>query len=150
MGVASPSTTFDRFDNQEWKKRLKAELKDSGLPAAIQTLTREIVDRARTNALLSEADVIIRKLRSMANAQGCVQFLYGPCSFYLIPTDESSLKRGEPRTTTTPQKGATTMHVNNSRSCWVLGMERSICKSEKPHADRKGIRNNLTKGIYTR
>ena len=72
--MAAPRSTFDRFDNQEWKDKLNAELTDSGLPAAIQKLTREIVDRARTNALLSEADAIIRKLRYMANAQGCVRF----------------------------------------------------------------------------
>ena len=63
-----------QFSNEVWKDKLKDELHTSGLPAAIQTLTRGIVDRARTNALLNEADAIIRKLRQMSNAQGCVWF----------------------------------------------------------------------------
>ena len=74
LGIAEPRSIFMQFSNQVWKDKLIDELHSSGLPAAIQTLTREIVDRARTNALLSEADAIIRKLRQMSNAQGCVCF----------------------------------------------------------------------------
>jgi hypothetical protein len=67
--VGDPRATYDRFDIQLWKDKLQAELRASGLPSAIQKLTKEMVDSARINALLSEADAIIRQIREMSNVQ---------------------------------------------------------------------------------
>jgi hypothetical protein len=52
------------------------ELLDSGLPGAIQKLTKEMVDSARINALLREADTIVRQIREMSNVQEYVLILY--------------------------------------------------------------------------
>ena len=110
---------------------LKRELKDSGLPAAIQTLTRDMVDRARTNALLNEADGIIRQLRQISSAQECVLSLYSPSSFDLILADEGSLKQGEARMTTMPLKEAIMRSATNYRQCSIFGMERRIHKFKR-------------------
>ena len=48
-----------------WQEKLQAELRASRLPADIQKLTKKMVDSARVNALLSEADTVIRQLREM-------------------------------------------------------------------------------------
>ena len=82
--MAEPESTYVRLDNQKWKDKLESELIASGLPDAIKTLTREMVDRARRNALLSEADAIIRMLRKMGNEQEYVLFPYSPSLFHLI------------------------------------------------------------------
>jgi len=47
------------------------------------------------------------------------------------PSDESSLKQDEPKTTTTPQKGGMIKHAKNSRPCWILGTGRSISRSKR-------------------
>lgn len=93
------------------------ELEASGLPWAIQELTKEVVDSARINALLSEADTIIRLLREMSNLHEYVLFLflYSPPSFDLVPSDEGSLKQDEPNTITTRQKETMIEHGNNFR-----------------------------------
>lgn len=57
------------------------ELKYSGLPSAIRTLTREMVDHARIKALLSETDTIAKHLKDMRIIQGCVPLLYSQASF---------------------------------------------------------------------
>jgi hypothetical protein len=65
---------YGRFDIQTWRDKLQAELLASGLPGAIQKLTKEMVDSARVNALLNEADTIIRQLREMSTVQEYVLF----------------------------------------------------------------------------
>jgi len=118
LGVGDPRSTYDRFDIQTWRDKLQAEHRDSGLPGAIQKLTKEMVDSARINALLSEADAIIRQLRKMSNIQECVLFLYSPPSLDLGRlADGSSLRQGEPRTTTTLQEEVMTKHASSSRPC---------------------------------
>jgi len=79
--VGDPQATYGRFDTQTWRDKLQAELRASGLPGAIQKLTKEMVDSARINALLSEADTIIKQLREMSNVQEYVLILYNPPSF---------------------------------------------------------------------
>jgi len=64
-----------------WRDKLQAELRASGLPGAIQKLTKEMVDNGRINALLGETDTIIRQLREMSSVQGYVLFLYSSPSF---------------------------------------------------------------------
>ena len=59
-----------------WRDKLQAELGASGLPADIQTLAKNMVDSARVNALLSEADTVIRQLREMIAVYQYVQL---PC-----------------------------------------------------------------------
>jgi hypothetical protein len=55
------------------------ELHDSGLPDAIQQLTKEMIARARIKALLSETDTITKHLKELKNVQGYVP--YSPSSF---------------------------------------------------------------------
>ena len=55
-----------------WRRKLQAELRASGLPADIQQLTQKMVDSARVNTLLSEADTVIRQLREMRTIYECV------------------------------------------------------------------------------
>ena len=62
--MRKPSATYNRFDTQMWQDRLKAELRASGLPEAIEKLTK-LVGTTRVNALLSEADTVIKQLRKM-------------------------------------------------------------------------------------
>ena len=78
--MGDPRATYRRFDIQIWRDKLQAELRASGLPGAVQKLTKEMVDRARINALLSEADTIIGQLREISNVQEYVLFrLYVAC-----------------------------------------------------------------------
>ena len=84
LGVGDPKATYGRFDIQIWRDKLQVELRASGLPGAIQKLTKEMVDSARINALLREADTIIRQLREMSNVQEYVLSLYSPPSFNLV------------------------------------------------------------------
>ena len=128
--MEDPQATYGRFDIQTWRDKLQEELRASGLPGAIQTLTKEMVDSARINALLREADTIIRQLREMSNVQEYVLFDL-PAFVRLSPSDESSLRQGEPKMTTTPQKEATIKHVNNFRLLWIRGIGRSVCRSKR-------------------
>ena len=70
------------------------ELQASGLPSAIQTLTREMVDRARVKALLSETDIIAKHLKDMRSVQAYVPPLYSQSSFDLFPT-QAKASRGK-------------------------------------------------------
>jgi hypothetical protein len=74
--VGDPTATYGRFDIKTWRDKLQMELLDSGLPGAIQKLTKEMVDSARINALLREADTIVRQIREMSNVQEYVLILY--------------------------------------------------------------------------
>jgi len=57
--VKDPRTTYDQFSIQVWRDKLQAELRASDLPRALQRLTKEMIDSARVNALLSKADTVI-------------------------------------------------------------------------------------------
>jgi hypothetical protein len=82
--VGDPRVNYSRFDIQTWRDKLQMELLDSGLPGAIQKLTKEVVVSARINALLREADTIIRQLRELSNVQEYALFLYSSPSFDLV------------------------------------------------------------------
>jgi len=73
--VGDPEPTYGRSSIQTWQDKLQEELRASGLPGAIQKLTKEMVDSARINALLREADTIVRQVREMSNVQEYVLFL---------------------------------------------------------------------------
>ena len=60
LGLGDPRVPYGQFDIQIWRDNLQAELGASGLPGAIQRLTREVVERARINTLLREADIITK------------------------------------------------------------------------------------------
>ena len=79
--MADPRATYDRFDIQTWKVTLQEELRASGLPETIYKLNRDMVDSARVNALLSEADTVMRHLREMGNVYECVLLRYDLPSF---------------------------------------------------------------------
>ena len=78
--MGNPRAAYGHFDIQTWRDKLQTELRASGLPGAIQKLTKEMVDSARINALLREAETIIRQLREIGNVQEYVLFLYFPPS----------------------------------------------------------------------
>jgi len=73
--VGDPESPYGQFTIQTWQEQLQEELHASGLPGAIQKLTKEMVDSARINVLLREADTIVRQLREMSNVQEYVLFL---------------------------------------------------------------------------
>ena len=72
LGVRDPKAAYNRLDFKAWKDGLDMELRESGLPGAIQMLTREMVDRARIKALLNETDTITKHLKELRVVQGCV------------------------------------------------------------------------------
>jgi len=84
LGEGDPDSTYGRFSIQIWQDRLQAVLRASGLPGAIQKLTKELVDNGRISALLREADTIVRLLQEMSNFQEYVLFLYCSPSFDLV------------------------------------------------------------------
>ena len=88
--MGDPQATYGRLNPETWGDKLRAELRDSGLPGAIQKLTSEMVDTARVNALLSEADTVMRQLREMISLYECVLLRYNLRSFDLVPVDENS------------------------------------------------------------
>jgi len=73
--VGAPESTYRQFSTQTWQDELQEELRASGLPGAIQKLTKEIVESGRISALLREADTIVRQLREMSYVQEYVLFL---------------------------------------------------------------------------
>ena len=73
--MRDPRASYGLFDIETWRDALQAELRDSGLPGAIQKLTKEMGEGARINALLREADMLIRQLRKMSSVQEYVLFL---------------------------------------------------------------------------
>ena len=73
--MGDPESPYGQFTIQTWQEQLQEELHASGLPGAIQKLTKEMVDSARINVLLREADTIVRQLREMSNVQEYVLFL---------------------------------------------------------------------------
>ena len=81
--MRDPRAAYDRFDITMWQDKLQAELHASGLPAAIQELTKEMVDSARVKELLGEGDTIIRQLREMRDVYKCVLPRYNLPSFDL-------------------------------------------------------------------
>lgn len=81
LGIGDPKAAYKRFDFRTWKDKLERELHASGLPGAIQELTREMVDRARIKALLSETDTITKHLKELRSVQGYVPLVYSPPSF---------------------------------------------------------------------
>jgi hypothetical protein len=70
--VENPRAIYGQFDIQMWRKKLQAELRASGLPEAIQKLTKEVVDGTRINALLSEPETVTRQLRELSSVYECV------------------------------------------------------------------------------
>ena len=82
--MGRPKAAYDWFNIQTWRETLQEELRDSGLPRAIEKLTKELAESARIDALLIEADTIIKQLRKMSNVQEYVLFLYIPPSFDLV------------------------------------------------------------------
>ena len=84
--MGNPKASYGLFDIHTWQATLEAELRDSGLPRAVQKLTTEIGESARANpvAVLRDADTIIRQLQKMSSAQEYVLFLHMPPSFELV------------------------------------------------------------------
>ena len=68
--MKDPRTTYDQFSIQVWRDKLRAELHASGLPSALQRLTKEIIDSVRVDALLSEADTVIGLLIGLLQPRG--------------------------------------------------------------------------------
>ena len=81
LGLEDPQATYDRFDIQMWQDKLQAELRASGFSGDIQRLAKEMVESARVNALLSDADTVIRQLKEMRIVYECVLLRCGLSSF---------------------------------------------------------------------
>jgi len=73
--VGDPESTYGRFSIRTWQDQLQEELHASGLPRAIQKLTKEMVDSARINVLIGEVDTIVRLLWEMSDVQEYALFL---------------------------------------------------------------------------
>ncbi|KAG8824093.1 hypothetical protein FRC19_002548 [Serendipita sp. 401] len=69
LGTGQPKENYDRMSEQLWRDKLDWEMKESGLPAAIKKLSREMVDQAKQRAFLMESEGIRRQLRKILSAQ---------------------------------------------------------------------------------
>ena len=110
--MGDPQATYDRFDAQIWRDKLEAELSASGLPAAIQKLTIEMVDSAKVKTLLGKADTVMRQLREMSSVYECVLLRYSLPSYDLVPVDENAfLRQRGSKANMTPQHSAVIKRV---------------------------------------
>ena len=157
LGVRDPEAAYGRLSFQAWRNGLELELHASGLPAAIQELTKGMVDRARIKALLSETNAITMHLRELRSVHECVPLLYSSSAFCLLFAGENFSRQGEPRTTTMPLKCVMIKLVNNSRLYWTPGRARRICKSRKtascsnghPYSSQQRQTSSLTRQSRT-
>jgi hypothetical protein len=69
LGTGQPEETYTRMSASMWRTKLEANLRESGLPSAIDKLTREMVDQAKQRAFLSESLGVCKQLRKMSAAQ---------------------------------------------------------------------------------
>ena len=124
--MRDPRAAYDRFDIKIWRDKLQAELRASGLPTAIQKLTKEMVDSARVKALLGEADTVIRQLREMSremsNVYEYVPPRYNLPSFDLVLLDEDALRHCRSKPNTTPQQEAAIKRVKYPKLFWKHGI----------------------------
>ena len=72
LGAEDSRATYNRIDIQMWQDKLQAELRASGLSGNIQRLAKDMVESARVNALVSEADTVVRQLRELRIVYECV------------------------------------------------------------------------------
>ena len=82
-----------------------------------------MVDDARINVLLGEADTVIGQLREMSNVYECVLLRYSPPSFGLLPVDEnSSLRQGGSKPNMTPPKKYIIERMRYPKPSWIHGV----------------------------
>ena len=106
-----------------WRDKLEAEFSASGLPAAIQKLTEEMVNTARVKTLLGKADTVIRQLREMSNVYECVRLRYYLPSFDLVPVDENAfLRHCGSKPSMTPQQDAVIKCAKCPKPFWKHGV----------------------------
>ena len=106
-----------------WRDKLEAEFSSSGLPAAIQRLTKEMVDSVRVQTLLGKADTVMRQLREMRNAYEFVLLRYYLPSFDLVPVDENAfLRQRGSKPNMTPQKEAVVKRIKGPKPFWKNGV----------------------------
>jgi hypothetical protein len=70
LGKGKPKLVYDDYSQAGWVEKVEEQLENSGLPHVIQTLTREMVDSARKNALTSETAEAIRLVRELRKKEG--------------------------------------------------------------------------------
>jgi hypothetical protein len=100
-------------------------------PRRYPELTREMVDRARIKALLSETDTITKHLKDLRMYKGMYYFCIARFVRLPLPADESFSRHGEPRTTSMPQRKVMIELTSNSRLCWKPGTARSMSRSRR-------------------
>ena len=69
LGEGMPELVYSQYDRGGWEEKVEEQLHNSGLPHLIHKLTRELIDRARKNALtgeMAEANRLVRELRKRA------------------------------------------------------------------------------------
>ncbi|KIM23876.1 hypothetical protein M408DRAFT_332078, partial [Serendipita vermifera MAFF 305830] len=69
LGTGQPEETYNRMSPETWRAKLEINLSESGLPDAINKLTREMVDQAKQRAFLSESIAVCKQLKKMSAAQ---------------------------------------------------------------------------------
>ena len=69
MGTGQPEDTYNRMSRDTWRGKLQTNLVESGLPNAINKLTREMVDQAKQRAFLLESIGVCKQLKKMSAAQ---------------------------------------------------------------------------------
>jgi hypothetical protein len=63
---------YNQYYRNSWRVKIEQQLDASGLLHVMQKLTRDIVDNARENALISETENAIRLLRELRKREGYV------------------------------------------------------------------------------
>ena len=70
LGEGKPELVYKEYSRGEWEEKVEEQLANSGLPNVIHKLTRELVDRARKNALTGEILEAIRHIRELRKKEG--------------------------------------------------------------------------------
>ena len=70
LGEGKPELVYNEYGRDQWEEKVKEELENSGLPHLTHKLTRELIDRARKNALTSEMTEAIRCVRELRKRAG--------------------------------------------------------------------------------
>jgi len=70
LGEGKPELVYNDYDRDGWVEKVEEQLNKSGLPSVIHKLTRELVDSARKNALISETAEAIRLVRELRKKEG--------------------------------------------------------------------------------
>jgi len=69
LGTGNTKANFSSFTLDMWRKVIKKELRNSGLPSARQRLSIDMVAQARQQQLLFEGHQLWKQVRKLVNGQ---------------------------------------------------------------------------------